>query len=128
MQVERAATEIMDEALTAAVLDAVAAWKAAAGGLTNVLARDLGAVHANTAPADLPREVRAAIAASVRDTFKRLQREDYVIRRASAPERAPAPPPTTVPRGARPARPDARRPGPPASKPPGAPKRPPRPR
>jgi hypothetical protein len=45
---EKSATDIMQDALVAAVLDAIVAWKAASGGLANVLARDLGAVHPNT--------------------------------------------------------------------------------
>lgn len=98
---ERAATEIVNEALTAAVLDAVAAWKASAGGLTNVLARELGAVHVNATAADLPPAVRAALAASVRDTFQRLLKEGYTISKGGAPTPAPRPVATTVPRGGR---------------------------
>ena len=101
---ERAATEIMNEALTAAVLDAVAAWKASAGGLTNVLARELGAVHVNATAADLPPAVRAALTASVRDTFQRLLKEGYTVSKGGAP--APVPRPVaTVPRGGRAPRP-----------------------
>lgn len=89
---ERSATDIVNEALIAAVLDAVAAWKVSAGGLTNVLARELGAVHVNATAADLPKEVRAALAASVRDTFNRLRKEGYVIAKgtAAAPSTRPA--------------------------------------
>ena len=99
---ERAATEIINEALTAAVLDAVAAWKASAGGLTNVLARELGAVHVNATAADLPPQVRAALAASVRDTFQRLLKEGYTISKGTPV--APSPRPVradVVPRGSR---------------------------
>lgn len=89
--VERSATEIVNEALTAAMLDAVAAWKASAGGLTNVLARELGAVHVNAAASDLPPEVRAALTASVRDLFQRLLKEGYVVTKGSGTAPAPRP-------------------------------------
>ena len=42
---EKSATDIMQDAIVASVLDAIVAWKVASGGLANVLARDLGAVH-----------------------------------------------------------------------------------
>lgn len=86
---ERSATEIVNEALTAAVLDAVAAWKVSAGGLTNVLARELGAVHVNATAADLPPAVRAALSASVQGLFKRLLKEGYAVNKASGSASAP---------------------------------------
>ena len=88
---ERSATDIMQDAIIAAILDAVVAWKAASGGLPNVLARDLGAVHPNTTFADLPREVQAAITASTRATFNRLLKEGYAVAKGAPPSR---PPPT----------------------------------
>ena len=102
---EKSATDIMQDALVAAVLDAIVAWKAAAGGLTNVLARDLGAVHPNTTLADLPKEVQAALNASTRATFNRLLKEGYNVAKG-APQRPPfssprpdAPPRPRGPRG-----------------------------
>ncbi len=97
---EKSATDIMQDALVAAVLDAIIAWKAAAGGLTNVLARDLGAVHPNTTMADLPKEVQAALNASTRATFNRLLKEGYNVAKG-APQR-----PSYGPGGSGP-RPDA---------------------
>lgn len=76
----------MQDALVAAVLDAINAWKAASGGLPNVLARDLGAVHPNTTMTDLPKEVQAALAASTRATFNRLLKEGYTVAKG-APQR-----------------------------------------
>ncbi len=121
---EKSATDIMQESIVAAVLDAVAAWKTASGGLANALARDLGAVHPNTTLHDLPREVQAAIAGSTRAAFNRLLKEGYTVAKGAPPTR---PPPT----GSRPPRSD----GPPrprsGGRPPGKPpivetKRPPR--
>ena len=83
---EKSATDIMQDALVAAVLDAIVAWKAASGGLANVLARDLGAVHPNTTLADLPKEVQAAVTASTRATFNRLLKEGYNVAKG-APQR-----------------------------------------
>ncbi len=110
---ERSATEIMQEALVAAVLDAIIAWKAASGGLANVLARDLGAVHPNTTLADLPREVQAALGASTRSTFNRLLKEGYNVAKGAPASRA-------APVGTRPPRTDGLRgPRPGGPRPPG---------
>jgi hypothetical protein len=86
---ERSATDIMQDAIVAAILDAVVAWKSASGGLANVLARDLGAVHPNTTLADLPKEVQAAVAASTRAAFNRLLKEGYVVAKGAPPSRTP---------------------------------------
>jgi len=118
---EKSATDIMQENIVTAVLDAVAAWKTASGGLANALARDLGAVHQNTTFADLPKEVQAAIVTSTRAAFTRLLKEGYTVSKG-------APPPSRLPpSGTRPPRND----GPPRPRGPGRPttvetKRPPR--
>ena len=87
---EKSATDIMQEAVVAAVLDAIVAWKAASGGLANALARDLGAVHQNTTLADLPREVQIAISTSTRAAFNRLLKEGYTVSKGAPPSRPPA--------------------------------------
>ncbi|HEX8654585.1 MAG TPA: hypothetical protein VF693_05110 [Allosphingosinicella sp.] len=86
----KSATEVMQEILFAATIDAIAAMKAASKGLPNTLLRDLNAIHANTTHADLPPELQAAIAASVRAAFARLLREGYSV--APAGGQAPRPP------------------------------------
>ncbi len=87
---EKSATDIMQDSIVAAVLDAITAWKAASGGLPNVLARDLGAVHRNTTLADLPKEVQAALRDSTRATFNRLLKEGYNVAKGVAPARPPS--------------------------------------
>jgi hypothetical protein len=125
---KKSATEVMEEALYAAVIDAITALKAASKGLPNTLLRDIGAIHANTAVADLPKEVQAAVGASVRATFTRLMKEGYtVLGKDAPPPRAPAP--SGPPRGDRPfrsgpgGRPGAR-PGGPGGRPGGGPRGP----
>jgi hypothetical protein len=86
----KSATEVMQEIVAAAVLDAIAALKTASRGLPNNLLRDLNAIHANTTFADLPTEVQAAVSASVRAAFSRLQKEGYSV---SGGEPAAARPP-----------------------------------
>jgi hypothetical protein len=86
---KKSATEVMEEILAAAVLDSVAALKAASKGLPNNLLRDLNAIHANTTFADLPAEVRAAISASVRSAFSRLLKEGYSVGEGTAPPPRP---------------------------------------
>src|SRR6476661_4684993 len=86
----KSATDVMQEILVSAVLDSIVALKGASKGVPNVLLRDLNAIHANTAPDDLPADVRAAIAASVRDAFGRLRKEGYIVSPANmAPPPAP---------------------------------------
>lgn len=88
----KSATEVMQDIVAAAVLDAVAALKAASRGLPNNLLRDLNAIHANTTLADLPAEVQTAVAASVRAAFSRLQKEGYSVSGGEpAPPRPGAP-------------------------------------
>ena len=93
----KSATDVMQDIVAAAVLDAIAALKTASKGLPNNLLRDLNAIHANTTLADLPAEVQAAVAASVRAAFSRLQKEGYSVSggepaapRPSRPGAAPA--------------------------------------
>jgi hypothetical protein len=88
---KKSATDVMQEILAAAVLDAVAALKVASKGLPNNLLRDLNAIHANTTFADLPAEVQAAISASVRSAFSRLLKEGYSVGEGSQPPRPPRP-------------------------------------
>lgn len=100
---KKSATEVMEEALYAAVIDAIAALKAASQGLPNTLLRDIGAIHANTAVADLPKEVQASVAASVRTTFTRLMKDGYTVIGKDAPPPRPSAP-SGPPRGDRPYR------------------------
>ena len=89
------AAEVMQEILFSAVIDSVAAFKKASKGLPNTLLRDLGAVHPNTTLRDLPEEVQAAIATSVRAAFTRLMREGYSVAPAGS---TPPPRPSGFPR------------------------------
>jgi len=75
----RSATDTVQDIINAAVVDAIVALKDASKGLPNALLRDVNAIHANTAFADLPEAVRSAVASSVRDAFVRLRKEGYVV-------------------------------------------------
>ena len=61
----KSATDLMQEIVFSAVLDAIAALKASSKGLPNTLLRDINAIHANTTFADLPKELQSAISGSV---------------------------------------------------------------
>lgn len=92
----KSATDVMQEIIHSAVVDALDALKAASRGVPNIMLRELNAIHANSTFADLPKELQAAIAASVRTAFNRLLKEGYsVAPRDAAP--APAPRPRTIP-------------------------------
>lgn len=86
----KSATEVMQEIVAAAVLDSIAALKAASKGLPNNLLRDLNAIHANTTLSDLPQEVQNAVSASVRAAFARLRKEGYSV--SGGEPAAPRPP------------------------------------
>lgn len=100
----RAANDVMQSVIFSAVLDSVAALKAASGGLPNQLLRDLQAIHPNTTFADLPKPLQDAIAASTRAAFTQLLKEGYSVGPRS--EQASRPPldrvPDRQPRGAGP--------------------------
>ena len=128
---KKSATEVIQEAVYAAVVDAIAALKVASGGVPNALVRDIGAIHPNTAFADLPSQLQSAINASVRDTLQRLLKAGYTVAPNDAPPVRTQQPPTVVGRGqykpspAHPQRPGSgpQRPGPG----PGGPRKPQRP-
>jgi hypothetical protein len=115
----KSATDVMEEIIFAAVIDAVQAMKAASKGMPNTLLRDLNAIHANVTRADLPADVQAAIQTNVRAAFTKLLKEGYSVapRSAEPPRGAPmrdGPRPDRRPfsgaPGARPNRPDRRDP------------------
>mgnify|MGYP001087578001 CR=1 FL=1 len=97
----KSATDVMQDIIFSAVIDSIQALKTASKGLPNTLLRDVGAIHANVTLADLPEDVRSAIATNVRSAFTRLLKEGYsVMPRGGMPERrGPAPggpkPPST---------------------------------
>jgi hypothetical protein len=118
----------MHEIILSSVMDGIDALKSASKGLPNTLLRDINAIHPNAAFADLPKELQAAIAASVRGAFNRLLKEGYSVSQGQqAPARSPAgdrPPRGDRPGGDRPRgdRPRGDRPGgrPPGGARPGA--------
>jgi len=76
---QRAANEVMQSIIFSAVLDAVAALKAASGGLPNQLLRDVQAIHPNVTFADLPKQLQDAIAESTRTAFTQLLKDGYAV-------------------------------------------------
>jgi hypothetical protein len=76
---QRAANEVMQSIIFSAVLDAVAALKAASGGLPNQLLRDVQAIHPNVTLGDLPKQLQDAIAESTRTAFTQLLKEGYAV-------------------------------------------------
>lgn len=118
----KSATDLVQDAINAAVVDAIVALKGASQGLPNALLRDINAIHANTAFADLPEAVRQVVSASTRDLFTRLRGGGYTVADAKsvAPPR-PAPAPDRPRSGPR----NGPRPGAPRTPRPGGPRRPP---
>ena len=99
---KKSATEVMEEILYSAAIDAIVALKAGSKGLPNNLLRDMGAIHANTAFSDLPPDLRAAVSASVRGAFARLLKEGFAVAPAAEVRaQRPARPPGDRPQGPR---------------------------
>jgi len=96
---KKSATDVMQEALFAAVVDAIVALTTRAQGLPNTLVREVNAIHPNTAFGDLPKELQAAITASTRAALTRLMKEGYTVASKDAPPPPrPAPGPSGAPR------------------------------
>lgn len=114
----KSATDVMQDIIFSAVIDAIQALKTASKGLPNTLVRDMNAIHANVTLADLPKDVQDAVAANVRAAFTRLLKEGYSVQpgRGTPEPRGPAPAPV-VGRGER--RPPSPRPPGPGGRPPG---------
>ncbi|MBA2467678.1 MAG: hypothetical protein H0V46_08780, partial [Sphingomonas sp.] len=88
----KAATDVMQAIIFAAVADTLDALKTASKGVPNAMLRDIQAVHRNATFADLPRELQDAINASVRAAFTQLLKEGYAVAPASSAPQRPASP------------------------------------
>lgn len=75
----KAASDVMQSLLIAAVVEAIEALKAGAGGLPNNLLRDIQSVHRNAGFADLPKALQDSINQSVRSAFNQLLKEGYAV-------------------------------------------------
>ena len=75
----KAASDVMQSIIFAAVVDAVEALKASSGGVPNAMLRDLQSLHRNSAFADLPKSVQDSIGLSVRSAFNELLKEGYAV-------------------------------------------------
>jgi hypothetical protein len=126
----KSATDVMQEIVFAAVVDAIVALKAASKGVPNTLLRDLNAVHANTTFSDLPEALQATIPASVRAAFTRLLKEGYSVSPGRPAAAVPPPRRDHGPRPPRGGKPSGRgdRPDPKGPRRGGPPDRNPRPR
>jgi len=75
----RAANDVMQSIIFAAVLDGLAALKRGSGGLPNQLLRDVQAIHPNVTFADLPKALQDQIVESTRSAFTALLKEGYAV-------------------------------------------------
>jgi len=75
----RAANDVMQSIIFAAVLDGLAALKRGSGGLPNQLLRDVQAIHPNVTFADLPKVLQDQIVESTRAAFTQLLKEGYAV-------------------------------------------------
>jgi len=76
---QKAATDVMQSIIYAAVVDALEALRIASRGVPNTMLRDIQAVHRNATFADLPKELQDAISNSVRSAFTQLLKEGYAV-------------------------------------------------
>ena len=75
----KSASDVMQSVLIAAVVEAIEALKAGAGGLPNNLLRDIQGVHRNAAFADLPKGLQDSINLSVRTAFNQFLKDGYAV-------------------------------------------------
>ena len=75
----KAASDVMQAILIAAVTEAIEALKAGAKGLPNNLLRDIQSVHPNAAFTELPKGLQDSINLSVRTAFNLLLKEGYAV-------------------------------------------------
>ena len=75
----KAASDVMQSVLIAAVVEAIEALRASSGGLPNNLLRDLQGVHRNAAYGDLPKALQDSVNQSVRTAFNQLLKEGYAV-------------------------------------------------
>jgi hypothetical protein len=75
----RAANDVMQSIIFAAMLDGLAALKRGSGGLPNQLLRDVQAIHPNVTFADLPKVLQDQIVESTRAAFTQLLKEGYAV-------------------------------------------------
>jgi len=87
--VPKAASDVMQSIIFAAVVDAVEALKASSGGVPNAMLRDLQSLHRNSAFADLPKAVQDSIGLSVRSAFNELLKEGYAVGEKSVVQSRP---------------------------------------
>ena len=76
---QKAATDVMQSIIYAAVVDALEALRIASRGVPNTMLRDIQTVHRNATFADLPKELQDAISNSVRSAFTQLLKEGYAV-------------------------------------------------
>jgi hypothetical protein len=77
--VPKSASDVMQDVLIDAVVDAIEALKAGSGGLPNQLLRDVQAIHRNAVFDDLPKALQDAVRQSVRSAFNQLLKEGYAV-------------------------------------------------
>lgn len=75
----KSASDVMQDVLIDAVVEAVEALRAASGGLPNTFLRDLQAIHRNAAFDDLPKPLQDSVRQSVRAAFNQMLKEGYAV-------------------------------------------------
>ena len=75
----KSASDVMQDVLIDAIVEAIEALKAGSGGLPNQLLRDVQAIHRNAAYADLPKALQDSVSQSVRAAFNQLLKEGYAV-------------------------------------------------
>ena len=75
----KAASDVMQAILIAAVTEAIEALKAGAKGLPDIVLRAVQSVHPNAAFTELPKGLQESINLSVRNAFNQLLKEGYAV-------------------------------------------------
>ena len=78
-KVPKSASDVMQDVLIDAVVEAIEALRSASGGLPNTMLRDIQAIHRNAAFSDLPKALQDSINQSVRSAFNQMLKEGYAV-------------------------------------------------
>jgi hypothetical protein len=79
VKMAKSATDVMQQIIFGAVVDAIMALKVEAQGMPNTLIRELGTINQNAMFADLPKSVQQTIRASTNSSFKQFLKEGFVV-------------------------------------------------
>jgi hypothetical protein len=81
------ANAVIKASIFSALVGVIEGYRARSGGVMNSFARDLAAIHSNTAMDDLPDDIQKIIKESTDEAFRRLLKEGYAVTPKNGPKK-----------------------------------------